>query len=80
MSIGARVAGGSFAGTPLKTTVTFSSPFEDNNYSINITGEDLRSWTIESKVSGSFIINSNSNTAILGNVFWVATKHGEFLG
>lgn len=67
----------SFIGTPRKATVTFSTPFSNNNYAISVTGEDARSWTIESKVSGSFIINTNSNTTLTGTTFWIATAFGE---
>lgn len=72
------VAGGTFAGNPKKATVTFSTPFPNVSYSIVVTGEDARSWTIESKVSGSFVINSNSNTALANSVYWQAISYGEF--
>ena len=71
------VANSSFTGNPKKATVTFSTPFPNNNYSIAITGEDARSWTIESKVSGSFVINANSNTSLSGTTYWTATAFGE---
>lgn len=67
------VADTSFAGNPRKATVTFTTPFSNNNYSISVTGETSRAWSIESKVSGSFVINSNSATAITGDTFWIAT-------
>jgi hypothetical protein len=44
---------------------------------VAVTGEDARSWTVESKVAGSFIINANSNTGLSGTTNWVAVKHGE---
>jgi hypothetical protein len=67
----------SFTGSPRKATVTFSTAFADTNYAITITGESARTWTIESKLAGSFIINSNSATAISGNTYWIATAYGE---
>ncbi len=73
------VAAVTFAGNPKKATVTFTSAFPDTNYSIAITGADARSWTWESKASGSFVINSNSNTAPTGNTDWIAIYHGETL-
>lgn len=72
-----QIDGTTFTGNPKTTAITFTTPFPDNNYSITITGEDARTWTIESKVSGSFVINSNSNPALLGNVFWQAINFGE---
>jgi hypothetical protein len=71
------VAGGTFAGSPKKVTVTFSTAFADANYSISIIGENSRTWSVESVVAGSFVINANANTALSGNVYWTATKHGE---
>jgi len=72
------VTGGSFTGNPKKYTVTFSSAFPNTNYSVTITGEDSRTWTIESKLAGSFIINSNSNTTLSNTVYWQAINYGEF--
>ncbi len=66
----------SFTGNPRKSTVTFVTPF-DNNYAIAITGEDSRTFTIESKLSGSFIINTNSSVAMTGTTYWTATEFGE---
>lgn len=59
-------------------SVVFGKPFIDNSYSVVITGESSRAWTIESKVSGSFVINSNNNSAFTENVFWQAITVGEF--
>ena len=63
----------SFGGTPRTASITFTTPFSNNLYAITVTGEDARSWTIQSKVSGSFVINSNSSTALTGPVYWIAT-------
>jgi len=71
------IANTSFTGNPKKSTVTFSTAFPDTNYGVTITGEDARSWTIESKVVGSFIINTNSNTGLSGTTFWQAVAYGE---
>jgi hypothetical protein len=72
------VANTSFTGTPRKATVTFTTAFPNANYSVVVTGEDSRTWTIESKLSGSFVINTNSNVALTGNTYWQATSYGEF--
>lgn len=72
-----QVLSSSFSGNPKKATVTFSSSFANINYGVLVTGQDLRSWTIESKVVGSFIINSNSNVNLSGSTYWMATEYGE---
>lgn len=71
------VAAGSFSGNPKKTTITFNTPLLDANYSVSVMGINSRSWSIESVTTNSFIINSNANTALTGNVYWTVTKHGE---
>jgi hypothetical protein len=67
----------SFTGTPLITTVTFGTQFADTNYSITVTGEDSRAWSIESKGTRTFIINSNSSVALTGPVYWIATPYSN---
>lgn len=66
-----------FAGNPKTASVVFSTPFPNANYSITVTGEDNRAWSVQGKVSGSFVVNSNSNTALSGNTYWVAIAYGE---
>ena len=68
----------SFTGTPRKATVTFTTSFPNTSYSVVVTGEDLRSWTIESKLTSGFTINTNSNDALIGATYWQATNYGEF--
>jgi hypothetical protein len=63
--------------SPRTASVSFLTPFPTNNYSVTITGEDARIWTIQSKTSGSFIVNSNSDVSISGNTFWIAIAYGE---
>lgn len=72
------VAGVSFSGNPKTATITFTSPYVDNNYTITVSGEDNRTFTIESKISGSFVINSNANQTLSGNTFWQTINIGEF--
>ncbi|MCB1711194.1 MAG: hypothetical protein KDH96_01565 [Candidatus Riesia sp.] len=67
----------SFTGNPKKATVTFSTPFIDANYSIALSAANARTFTIENKTANGFIINTNANTALTGNVDYTATKHGE---
>lgn len=72
------VSGSTFAGDPKKATVTFATAFSSANYSITFTSDTNRTFTWESKLAGSFVINSNSNTAFSdGNVDWVAIEYGE---
>jgi hypothetical protein len=65
----------SFGGTPKSSSITFTSPFPNNLYAVTVTGEDARIWTIQSKTSGSFTINSNSSVALTGPIYWIATAY-----
>jgi hypothetical protein len=71
------IANTSFTGNPRKAGVVFSTPFSNTNYAVVITGEDARSWTVESKVVGGFTASANSNTSLTGTTYWVATAYGE---
>jgi hypothetical protein len=62
-----------FVGTPRISPIIFGSAFSDNLYAVTVTGEDMRSWTIQSKSSTGFTINSNSSVALTGPVYWIAT-------
>ena len=44
---------------------------------VNVTGTDVRSWSIESKTSASFVINSNANQTPISVVGWQAQINGE---
>jgi hypothetical protein len=70
---GGYVSSGSFTGTPKIATVTFGSAFSDNNYTVTVTGEDVRVWSVESKTAAGFTINTNSNVALTNSVYWIAT-------
>jgi hypothetical protein len=65
----------SFTGTPLSLQVTFSSNFADTNYAVIITGQDERSFYITNKLVSGFTINTGSNTALTGNVDWIAFRY-----
>jgi len=71
------ILSGAFSGLPQTATVIFSTPFASNDYMVTVTGEDSRSWTIESKTATGFTINSNSKIALSGNTFFIATENGE---
>jgi len=68
------IGAGGFSGTPLTSSfITLSPPFTSTAYSVVITGTtDARNWTILNKSATGFRINSNSSTAITGNVMWIA--------
>lgn len=71
------IASASFGGTPLSASVTFSTVFNNTNYSVAVTGEDARIFTVESKTAGGFVVNTNSNTALTGTTYWTCTAYGE---
>ncbi len=72
-----KIVSASFGGSPQTSSVVFSSPFSDGNYSVIINGGNARIWTAESVVSGSFIISTNSSQLVDEDVYWIAMKHGE---
>jgi hypothetical protein len=57
--------------------VTFGTAFGNTNYSIAVTGEDARIFTVESKTASGFVVNTNSNTALTGTTYWTCTAFGE---
>lgn len=64
------VDGANFSGNPKKYTVTLEDAQPDANYTVTISGEDARTWSVESRTTTSFVINSNANTALTGQVHW----------
>ena len=68
-----KVAPSGFSGNPKVANVTFTIPFIDNNYAVNITSQlDGRSWLAENLTPTGFQINSQANTLPIGLVFWTA--------
>jgi hypothetical protein len=63
----------SFVGSPYSASVTFASAYTNNLYAVNITGEDLRSWSISGKSASGFTINTNSSVPLSNPVYWIAT-------
>jgi hypothetical protein len=72
-----KITSTSFGGSPQTSSITFTTPFADDNYSVIINSGNARAWTVESLVSTGFVINSNSNQPIIENVYWTAMKSGE---
>ncbi len=66
-----------FAGTPLSSSIIFTTSFPDNNYAVTVTGLDARSWTIPAKFNSGFTINSNSTVALTGPVYWIAVPYNS---
>lgn len=62
----------SFGGSPFTSSVSFNTPFSNDNYSVFINSTDSRNWTIQTKSSTGFIINSNSSVALTGPTYWTA--------
>lgn len=71
------VPGATFVGNPKIFTVTFGTAFLDTNYSVTITAEDNRTFTFQTKLAASFVMNSNANLALVGDVDWTATAHND---
>ena len=64
-----RVPGGSFSvsGT---ASVLFATSMSNMDYSITVTGEVSRAWSIEDKTINGFTINANASTPFTENVYW----------
>lgn len=71
------VPGASFSGTELAYNVSFTTDFDNTNYAAFVNGEDVRTWSISNKTNSGFTINSNSSTALSGDVYWTAKEYGE---
>lgn len=61
----------------LSASIVFTTAFL-SGYSISITADDVRIFTIESKSLAGFTITSNSNVALSGSVYWQAITYGEY--
>lgn len=71
------ISAASFTGAPRKATITFGTAFLNANYSVMVLGGNARSWSFESKVAASVVINANANAALSQDVLWIALDHGE---
>lgn len=64
-----------FSGNPKKATVTFTQAFPDANYSVVISANlDGRDFTAESLTTTGFVINTNANANITGDIYWHAIR------
>lgn len=58
--------------------ISFATNYTNQNYSVTITAaEDARIWTVENKTLSGFRINSNSNDATVGDVYWIAVPYNS---
>jgi hypothetical protein len=71
------VIAASFSGNPKTANVTFETPFSSASYSTAIIGNSSRAWSISGQTAGGFTINSNSNPALSGSVYWMCVNNGE---
>jgi hypothetical protein len=59
-------------------SVAFSSSYLNTNYSLALTpATDVRSFTITSKRTNGFNVNSNSATAMTDDVYWVVVPYNN---
>ena len=71
------VSGSQFSGNPKRLTVTLPQALPNTNYSITVTGEIARTWSIVSgsRTTSSFGISANANAAFTQNVYWQLIKY-----
>ena len=68
--ISGKVDKSSFSGQPYTYDVVLPYNLPDTNYSITVTGFDVRVWNIENQTISGFTINSNSNVSPKNDTFW----------
>ena len=59
------------------SSVTFNTPYVNTNYSIVVTGESVRVWSVENKSISGFVINANSSGTFSENVYWQAMPYNS---
>jgi hypothetical protein len=70
VSLSGKVLNTAFSGSPKKVTITLTPALPTTNYSVAISGVDVRAWTVESQTLNNFIINANANLGLTGDVRW----------
>lgn len=71
------VTSGTFAGSPKTAAVTFTTAMPSATYSVNITGQDARTWSYSGRTTAGFTISANANQALTADVSWDAIITGE---
>lgn len=65
-------------GTDFRYGVMFDSVYQNTNYAVTISAtSDARIWTIQNKLDTGFTINSNSDTPLTGDVFWISLPYNS---
>lgn len=67
-----------FSGSPYAYDVIFTNNLPDTNYSVTVTGKDVRIWSVENESISGFTINTNSNVTLKNNTFWQVIPVGEY--
>lgn len=67
-----------FSGQPYTYEVQFVSVLPDTDYTITVTGKDLRVWSIENESISGFTINTNSNAPLSNDTYWQLISIGEY--
>lgn len=67
-----------FSGQPYTYNVQFNNVLPNTDYSVTVTGKDLRIWSIENESVSGFTINTNSNVPLNEYTFWQLITIGEY--
>lgn len=67
-----------FSGQPYTYDIQFTNILPNTDYSITVTGKDLRIWSIENESVSGFTINTNSNVPLSNDTFWQLITVGEY--
>jgi hypothetical protein len=58
--------------------VSFDTQYTTQDYSVTVTAvSDARIWTVQPKIVSGFRINSNSNTPLTGDVYWMSIPYNS---
>ena len=68
------ISGSLFQGNPKTYEVILATPYPDISYTITVTGENARLWSILNKTTSGFMVSSNSNVPFTGYVYWMTDE------
>lgn len=75
---GAASSGWTLTGGQYVYDVVFGTAYTSQNYAVTVTAvSDARIWTVQLKTISGFRINSNSNTPLLGEVYWMSYPYNS---
>lgn len=73
------LSGSIFGGMPRTASISFDTAWPRRRaYSVVVTGEEPRFYTVTSQSMDGFIISANNDTSLDGKVSWQAVMVGEF--